>query len=253
MSHTPSRRRGRRGPALGLLTRAPEPGHAKTRLAAELSEDAAAQLARAFLLDVAAAARGGDWTPVLFVDPPAARDSLTTLTGISEARAQPPGDIGARMLAAARALDRDGFSPLLLIGSDIPTLTPRRLQEAFGALERADIVFGPAEDGGYYLVGMHRAVPALFQAATLRWGESTVLAASERAARSVGLTSERVAPELDIDTLADLQRLCGRWPELERAGGAPRCTGRALQALQGTGLRLLPFVPRTDRRAPAGS
>ena len=242
-----------RGPALGLLTRAPEPGRAKTRLAAGLNDRAAAQLAEAFLLDVAAAARAGAWTPVLFVDPPAARASLATLTGITRAKAQGPGEIGARMLAAARALETERFGPLLLIGSDIPTLTPRRLQEAFAALEGADIVFGPAEDGGYYLVGMHRPVPALFEAAALRWGESDVLAASERVARLAGLTSVRIASELDIDTVADLERLCERWHELEEAGQVPFHTERALQALQSrTAARLSP-VRRTDKRTRAES
>lgn len=113
--------------------------------------------------------------------------------------AQGTGDLGARM---ARALRAQPPGPVCVIGGDIPGVQPRHISQAFQALGAADAVFGPATDGGYWLVGLHRTrVPAtLFQG--VRWSTEHALADS---ITSLGGASVALAATLqDVDTSADL-------------------------------------------------
>ncbi len=111
---------------------------------------------------------------------------------------QGEGDLGARLARAAQAL------PVLLLGADIPGLLPRHLLAAAEALAHAPAVIGPAEDGGYWLLGLSAPAPELF--IDIAWGTSTVFAA----------TLARLSGAVVLDTLADLDRpedlAC--WPEL---------------------------------------
>ena len=225
-----------RGPAVGLMSRAPEPGLTKSRLAAGIGDEAAARLAEAFLLDAAETVRAAEgWHPVLLVEPADAVGALAARTGIADVRPQGRGHIGLRMLAAMRSLAAGGYAPLILVGSDIPLLAPRHLRHALRVLRRADVVYGPAEDGGYYLVGMWKPRPALFDDPSLRWGGAGVLAASERLARAAGLSSGRLPPEHDVDTLEDLGWLGARLTELEGRGEAvPPRIAAALRELART-------------------
>ena len=110
---------------------------------------------------------------------------------------QGDGDLGLRLARAAEAL------PVLLLGADIPGLTPEHLISAAEALGKAPAVIGPAPDGGYWLLGLARAVPGVFDG--IAWGTSTVLAAT--LARLPGDTVQ--LPMLsDLDTPDDLLR----WP-----------------------------------------
>jgi rSAM/selenodomain-associated transferase 1 len=209
------------------MSRAPRAGATKSRLARAVGTEAAALLARAFLLDASDAVRGGragsSWHAALFVEPAGAVAELGALTGIEDARPQAGGDLGQRMLAAIEELAGDGYAPLVIVGSDIPAMRARHIEDALTALDGldgSDIVFGPAEDGGYYLVGMSGPHPELFGPG-IEWGGGEVLAASERLAREVGLTAARIAVERDIDTVEDLDWLRGQ-------RGLPRWTAEAL-------------------------
>ena len=105
-----------RGPSVALMTRAPVAGETKSRLAASIGAEAAATLDRAFLLDAAGVVRGGDWHASLFAEPADATVALAEMTGIDDARRQPDGALGARMLAAVAALGNDGYGPI--VGTD---------------------------------------------------------------------------------------------------------------------------------------
>ena len=192
-------------PAIGIFARAPVPGRAKTRLAASIGAVGAAQLARAMLLDTAdAVARDRRWRTVLFVEPGSAAAAVGALARIAEARPQAAGSIGARMSAAAEALLADGFRPIVLVGSDIPALHAAHIHAALDALADADVVFGPAADGGYYLLGLHTIHADLFADGVIPWGAAGVLAASEAAADRAGLQRRRIRAERDMDTIDDL-------------------------------------------------
>ncbi len=237
MNPSPRAGSGPRGAAVALMTRAPEVGETKSRLAEAVGPETAARLAEAFLLDAAAAVRSAElWHASLFVEPAEAVAEMAALTGIEDARPQASGDIGLRMLAVASELEADGFAPVLIAGSDIPTLAPRHLHHALRALRRCDIVFGPAEDGGYYLVGMWRARPAIFDDPAVGWGGPHVLEGSEQLAHLAGLSTGRIAPERDIDTVEDLARLREHLAELEARGEeVPRHTAAVLAELTATG------------------
>jgi len=222
-----------RGPAIGVLTRYPERGRGKTRLAAAIGADAAYALARAMLLDVCDAVRATALChPTVFVEPAEAIDDTVELTGILDVRAQASGDIGARILAATASLASDGYGPVILVGSDLPWLEPGRFHHALRALRRADVVFGPAADGGYYLIGMHRPLAALFEGGAISWGGPSVLDASIAAARRVGLDYGLLPEGFDMDTAADLDRLRDELARRAIDGEAlPRHTAEALDAL----------------------
>lgn len=215
-------------PAVGILTRAPEAGRSKTRLAAAIGADKAALLAEAMLLDTTNALRDSErWRTALFVEPESAVDTVRTRTGVDDARAQGGGSIGERMRQAAQALLADGQAPVVLVGSDIPTLSAEHIAEALTALESADVVFGPADDGGYYLIGLWEAAATLFDDA-IPWSTSEVLAASLRVVDTLGWSWAQIRRERDLDTPADLATLRRH---LERRGTDGTVAAQTMKAL----------------------
>jgi len=116
--------------------------------------------------------------------------------------AQHPGDLGQRMQATAdRAFSR-GAKRVLIIGTDCPSLDEPTLSEAFDALIKNDVVYGPAADGGYVLIGLSKPCPQLF--AEIRWGEDCVLKQSLAAARESFLNVALLEIREDVDTPDDL-------------------------------------------------
>ena len=94
-----------------------------------------------------------------------------------------------------------------MIDSDTPTLPTERLERAVAAMSGGghDLVLGPSEDGGYYLIGLRRLQPKLFEG--MPWSTSTVLEETLRRARSLGLSATKLSAWYDVDTAADLARL----------------------------------------------
>lgn len=192
--------------AIGLMAKAPQPGLAKTRLIGALGEQGAADLARAFLVDSAALLRRLDIASFAVVTPAEETAPVGAIAGLP-AIPQREGDLGARMEAAFEDLFALGFSPVLLVGTDSPTL-PRGHLAAAIALAEANpeaAVFGPAEDGGYWCVGLSRPAPPLFRG--IAWGGPDVLARTRAAAACAHITIVTAPSWYDIDTSADLERL----------------------------------------------
>ena len=133
---------------------------------------------------------------------------------------QSEGDLGARMLNAFEdALTRSRH--VLLTGSDCPSLTAADLRAAARALrEGRDAVFGPTEDGGYVLVGLSQAMPALFDAMT--WGTATVMEETRQRLRNLGWRWHELPVHWDVDRPQDYQRLVreGFLPAMD-SGGEP--------------------------------
>ena len=221
LAATPAGAPASKGPAVGILTRAPQPGRTKTRLAAVIGDLAAADLATAMLQDTVEAVSGGSWHTALFVEPPQAIERIGRLLGPRrpDLRAQSPGDIGARMHHAAATLLQEGWGPVVLVGSDIPGLGRTQITAALSALSephsptKPDAVFGPADDGGYFLVALRHlreGREADLFGTTIPWGTSAVLARSQAAAARAGLRIELLDAQNDIDTVADLVSLRAR-------------------------------------------
>ena len=116
---------------------------------------------------------------------------------------QGAGDVGARMQHIMDVMPR---GPVVIVGSDIPEIKADHIAAAFRALGRADVVFGPAEDGGYWLVGMRRRprVADIFE--DVRWSSEQALEDTLRNVKRAGLVHERVATLSDVDTAEDFAR-----------------------------------------------
>lgn len=192
--------------AIGVMARAPSSA-GKTRLAPHLSRERLAALRRALLADTL---RAVERLPdvVIFFTPDEAEPEVASIAGPAIRRVvQSGGDLGDRMLAALRhLLDADGYEAALLVGSDIPLLGVDHLIGAIETLQASDgVVLGPADDGGYYLIGMKQAHSALFEG--IAWGSDSVLTDTLRAAERIGVEARLVRSAYDVDTLDDLRRL----------------------------------------------
>lgn len=196
-----------------LFGRYPAPGQTKTRLIPALGPVGAADLQRRLtekslntLLHSGVPAQS-----IVFCHSGGTRSQLQRWlgrTGIGFDR-QHGADLGARMDNAFRTAFRHGCARVVLVGTDIPGLTPDHLDTAFEALRRDDLVLGPSRDGGYWLIGMRRPLD-LFR--EIKWGGPQVLAQTLAAAGRLGLSVTQLETLDDIDTPADLSI----WPPEER-------------------------------------
>lgn len=206
--------------ALIILAKAPRPKRVKTRLAAAIGPRAAADLQRAFLLDLLAATatlRGvtrflGCWPsphhPVF--EEIAARQAITLFPQVGRT-------LGDRMAHALRFVLGVGVREVVLLGSDSPTLPMAYVREAFRWLGQVPLVLGPSDDGGYYLIGAAApsaagppgaagmVVPPVFDG--IPWGTARVLALTLTAAERAGVAYRLTPRWYDVDTTDDLRRL----------------------------------------------
>ncbi|CAN5547384.1 hypothetical protein BH23ACI1_BH23ACI1_22450 [soil metagenome] len=195
---------GRRQGVAAMLARAPS-ATGKTRLGATGPE-----LRRALLLDTWDAVReSGLDAALLFTPEEAAAECATLVPGPDRLPLLAPQhghDLGARMHAASADLFAAAYERVVLIGSDLPTLPPDRLREADSALrDGADVVLGPSDDGGYYLVGLRAPQPALFR--DIQWGAPDVFTRTLARARSLGLRVATIGSWYDVDSAGDLDRV----------------------------------------------
>lgn len=186
--------------AIAVFAKAPVPGQVKTRLASVLGPDAAASLHAGLVRHALATAAHARLGPVTLWCQPDASHSFfarcATEFGV-RLETQRGADLGERMRRAFEPAWQ-ARAPLLLIGADCPALTVRHLESAAAALRSHDAVLVPAEDGGYVLVGLGRALPAMFEGVS--WGGAGVM----------GQTRERLAAEratwAELPALWDVDR-----------------------------------------------
>lgn len=200
------------GRALGIFAKEPRPGAVKTRLCPPLKPRQAAALYRESLAETVAAMTAGNWRTTIFYagDPGYFRRSFPDLTLVP----QVGRDLGARMDAALSHLLEQNRAGVL-IGTDSPDLPPHLVEEAFTNLEQADLVLGPARDGGYVLIGESRHHPRLF--CDMPWSTSEVLPTTRRRAHESGIRTIELPIWEDLDDLAALGRLLQRSPSSRTA------------------------------------
>lgn len=205
--------------SLAIFAKAAIPGCVKTRLVPPLTAQEAARFARVSLevsLRRFTPAVGGVSTLFLEGAADAEVRSLAAELGLAIS-AQANGDLGARLGAAFAGLRAEGASKILAIGSDSPTLNPTWITDAVLALDHTDVVIGPAEDGGYYLVGVRGDVDEIF--AGIPWSTGKVAEVTVERARALGLSVHMLPAWYDVDDAASLQRAYGdsrsRIPALE--------------------------------------
>ena len=199
-------------PGVVVMAKAPRPGHAKTRLEPLLGRDGCARLQSALIAHTSRWARDvapGGW--YLACDPPGAVEEVRPLMPAGgRLIGQEGADLGERLQGATRRLFADGRRPVIVVGTDQPTLGRSHARQALEALAGgADAVFGPALDGGYYLVALARPLPGLFGLPPEAWGGAEVLALSLRLAARAGLRCSLIAPERDLDTADDVRAVAG--------------------------------------------
>ncbi|HMQ87740.1 MAG TPA: TIGR04282 family arsenosugar biosynthesis glycosyltransferase [Flavilitoribacter sp.] len=191
--------------ALIIFIRNPEPGKVKTRLAAAVGDERALAIYRELLDLTRRAALGSEAEKYLWYS-----HFVDKADGWPESdfrkMLQQGEDLGDRMAYAFETVLAD-HGKAVIIGSDCPYLSPVLLDEAFEALDDSDFVIGPATDGGYYLLGMNRFVPEIFQG--IEWSTDTVFRETVARIRQSGADYE-VLPQLsDVDEIADWERFQG--------------------------------------------
>jgi hypothetical protein len=202
-------------PVIAVMARVPQPGAVKTRLAAQVGPDLAVALYAAFLGDLDERLDKEGHPTVWFQWPaePSLRRWVPRAPAIS---AQWGADLGERMAGAFADCFAMGHAPVVMLGADAPHFPAARVAEALGALASGrEIVIGPAEDGGYYLIGLRRPMVEVFR--DIPWGTHMVYETTLQRLATLGLTPEVLPSYFDIDDGADLDRLI----VMLAAAGAP--------------------------------
>lgn len=203
-----------------LFAKGPRAGLCKTRLLLPpvIDAEAVARLADAFLRDTVRAIDGLPGTQHLISYTPAdAAPYFESLDPTARLACQVDGPFGRRMAGAFDAAFAAGARRVVLVGADTPHLQSERLERAFAALEDHELVLGPCADGGYYLLGLRRPCPRLFE--DIEWSTARVRAQTLERAAEAGLAVCELEVEFDVDEPADLLRL----QQLVLQGGAARC------------------------------
>jgi len=204
--------------AVVIMSRLPVAGVTKTRLMTKLSGDECAAFHRACLLDIYHHVRNADLPGYLYytgntaeIDYQVTRlvqwsqDELWSLLPTEyrnfQIKPQIGHELGERMLHAAEDI-LSLYEAVILLGSDLPDLSPELLRRAILSLAVSDLVLGPAVDGGYYLLGMKKVHPELFY--NIPWGTETVFQRTLEATVKKGLICSMLEIKADIDTWPDL-------------------------------------------------
>ncbi len=196
--------------ALLVMAKRPYPGKTKTRMMPALTAEEAAQLYACFLQDVLALVRDvPEVTPFVAYAPDdgATRAYFQELAPDFELIPQIGVDLGARLDGVLSHCLQKGYAQVVAMNSDSPTLPATYLQEAFVRLDapQTDVVLGPCEDGGYYLIGWKRPYPRLVRG--VQMSTERVLQDTLAIAKADGLQVALLPSWYDVDGLAELQRL----------------------------------------------
>jgi rSAM/selenodomain-associated transferase 1 len=194
--------------AVAIMAKAPMAGEVKTRLCPPLSPDEAAELYQCFLLDKIAQLRAiASASPAIAFTPEGGRGAFERMAPGFDLIAQRGPDLGSRLLNVLSTLLANGYRGAVAIDSDTPTLPSEFLLQAVDLVAdpTTDLVLGPTDDGGYYLIGMSRPWPALFE--NMPWSTADVLPETIRRAEATGLRVACLPSWFDVDIPGDLERL----------------------------------------------
>jgi len=192
--------------ALIVLTRLPQAGTTKTRLIPALGPEGAADLQRRLTLHhvgrAAAFAMTGPDTSLIISHAGGTRRELRAWLGPWRYIPQAAGDLGQRLHSAISDAHLAGAGKILVTGSDCPALRESHFAAALEALDEADLVLAPAEDGGYTMIGLRRPEPYLFE--NMSWSTASVLQCTLDRAREDGLSLRLLETLPDVDEPSDL-------------------------------------------------
>ncbi len=191
-----------------VMLKYPQPGMVKTRLGKELGLERAAELYRYFVACELVTVQSLHVPILLSCHPHRSLSAYRAWLG-GEFRyiSQAEGDLGVKMRNSFQSAFDMGLSRVVLIGSDLPHLPAAYIQSALIRLQDHDAVIGPAQDGGYYLLGQHRRSfdPVIFE--EIPWSTSQVLSLTQKRLGDHNLNTFLLPHLRDIDTLEDLECL----------------------------------------------
>ena len=204
-----------------LILKSPRPGEAKTRLARDIGAERASAIYRS-LVEHQVAEIPLEWRVVVYFAPPNAGEEMKIwlahqLPDGTRFVPQCDGDLGRRLVAALHGEFNNGSQRVYLIGGDCPALSRDYFYEADRALSDHDLVLGPAQDGGYVLLGLKGPHEILFR--EIAWSTPVVLAQTLVAARQQTLSVGLLRPLVDIDDAAALNDQAKTFPFLRESCG----------------------------------
>jgi rSAM/selenodomain-associated transferase 1 len=220
--------------ALVIVARYPEPGRVKTRLAATIGAEEAARLYRAFLVDLAArfsCAARQDGYRLIWAKAPGEGDLRTVVGAKAHVIQQHGNDFAERLHNVCADLTDAGAREVVIIGSDSPHLPVAWVARAFGIVARGEVALGPAEDGGYYLIGVHArpSPPNLFLG--IQMSTAHVLSETLGRAAALALPVRLLPTTFDVDEADSLPILANVLnAPMAEAGECP-CTREELARL----------------------
>jgi rSAM/selenodomain-associated transferase 1 len=193
--------------AIVIMAREPIPNQVKTRLTPQLDPETAAKLYHNFLRDRIAQVDSieGPKKKVAFT-PDTAEPFFSELVPMGFSLIPQLGaDLGERLTNISSTLFDQGFNKIVLMDSDSPNLPSKLIIEAFERLDSEEVVLGPCEDGGYYLIGMTTKMPELFK--NIPWSTQRVTKVTKDHASKYGITISMLEKWYDVDTYQELLQL----------------------------------------------
>lgn len=190
--------------AVLVMAKAPRLGLAKTRLQPALGVNACAALQAELIRHTVATAAAAGPTYVSVAPADALPEVALLVPPQVTLFPQCDGNLGERLASAVAAVFDTCGGPVVVVGTDAPTLRTVDLGQALEAVGPGRIVLGPAEDGGYYLIAAPEPVSAVFAIPPGLWSGPYVLRATQQAATDAGYTTHRLHPLRDLDTPEDL-------------------------------------------------
>lgn len=187
--------------ALIIFIRNPQLGKVKTRLAKTVGSEKALEIYKALLLHTQSVTQNLDCDKFVFYDENIETNDIWSGT-LFENRTQFGNHLGEKMQNAFRHILDLGYKNCIIIGSDLFDLQANHIEIALNKLENNDVVIGPAEDGGYYLLGLKKIIPSIFK--NKDWGTSTVLSDTLKDLENYKI--EFLETLNDIDTFEDLEK-----------------------------------------------
>jgi rSAM/selenodomain-associated transferase 1 len=208
---------------LVIVAKEPVPGKVKTRLYSHLGAQQTSELYRLFIQDmVEEMSKLYEHALAIAYTPEAAEPAFKTMIDQPiQLFPQQGADLGQRLSNVFQKMFDEGYEQVHIINSDSPDLPHRLVKQSILLLSkpRTELVLGPCADGGYYLVGLRRSMPALFN--QIPWSTDQVLRITLEKARRLGLQWALLGPWYDIDTFDDLLRFLRRNGTMSHEQGGP--------------------------------
>jgi uncharacterized protein len=192
--------------AILVFVKYPEPGRVKTRLAATVGPERATEIYRRLVAEVFQRLPR-DAEVIVCFDPAERRAEIEKWLANKAARFFPQvnGDLGERLGSAFAEAFARGFAQVAAIGTDCPEIDQSLFAQTWSALENAEVVLGPSEDGGYYLVALRAPIPSLFE--RIIWSSADVFSQTLGRATAANLRVHLLPKRHDVDTEEDWRKV----------------------------------------------